>query len=82
MSVRYDRRTRVKMLEAGCWQGHDGRCVGLADMPAGHLVNALLKALAAGEPATITRPLAAEVARRRLQDYALRIAATRGGKRR
>ena len=68
---------RATALEAGQWQRHDGTFVALRKMPDPHLVNALLRALADREPVTITRPLAAEVARRNLRDYALAVAAER-----
>lgn len=60
----------------------NGTLVAIPRMLDGHLVNALLKALAAGEPEAVTRPLAAEVARRGLQPYAEAVAAERTGGRR
>ena len=68
---------RAKALEAGIWQRHDGRFEKLRKMNNDHLVNALLRALLEGEPETITRPLAAEIKRRRLVRYAQRICAER-----
>ena len=68
---------RAKALEAGQWQQHDGTFLPLRRMPDPHLVNALLRALAEREPVTITRPLAAEVRRRGLDNYALAQAAAR-----
>jgi hypothetical protein len=41
------------------------------EMPAPHLINALLKALAAAEPRSIIDPLTRELVRRGLEDAAL-----------
>ena len=75
--TRLSTHTRAKALEAGLWQTSKGTLISIYKMPDGHLVNALLKALAAGDPRSITRPLAAEITRRRLQDYAMRVAEER-----
>jgi hypothetical protein len=74
---RLDAKTRLKALEAGLWQRHDGRFVALRKMNDMHLINALLKALAEQEQRAITSALAAEVGRRKLQDVALQVAAER-----
>jgi hypothetical protein len=78
---------RVKALEAGQWQCSDGAFLKLRTMPDGHLVNALLKHLAsatneytATQYRVVAELLAAEVARRNLQDYALAVAAERDGR--
>lgn len=61
---------RAKALEAGLWQTADGSMTPVATMRGTHLINALLKSLAAGDPTTITQPLAREVKRRGLEPAA------------
>lgn len=68
---------RAKALEAGQWQMSNGGFISLAKMADPHLVNALLKSLAEGARWPIIRPLALEVHRRGLEDYALGIVAAR-----
>lgn len=58
---------RAKALEAGLWQSADGTMIQVWKMRAPHLINALLKSLASGDPTTITQPLAREVQRRGLE---------------
>ena len=63
---------RIKALEAGTWQRRDGTFVRVREMPDGYLINALLRTLLDREPRGITQPLAWEVKRRGLQQYAER----------
>jgi hypothetical protein len=72
--LRFDLRTRTKMAEAGIYQQHDGHVIYVEEMPDPHLVYALLKALREADSVRITRPLAAEVKRRKLEDYAMLMA--------
>ena len=67
---------RAKALEAGWYESRRGR-LALRTLHDAHLVNALLATLAARDPVAITRPLAAEVARRGLREAALAQAARR-----
>lgn len=69
--------TRITALQAGLWQTHTGKVVRLRAMHDAHLVNALLKSLAEGEPRAITEPLSAEVVRRNLREMAIRMAEER-----
>lgn len=66
------RACRIRALQCGQWQRSNGEIVAVRRMHPAHLVNALLAALAAGEPRGITDPLAAEVVRRKLTNDALR----------
>jgi len=68
---------RLQALVAGHYQTHDGSFIRLRKMLDAHLVNALLRALADKEPKTFTKILTAEVVRRGLTDYALRVCAER-----
>ena len=77
MERRLSLPTRIKSLEAGLWQRHDGRIVRVREMHDAHLINALLKALADREPMAITKPLTAEVVRRNLYETAMRVAEER-----
>ena len=70
-------QSRARALEAGLWQRENGDWVPLKAMADGHLVNALLQALARSERPTLVRPLAAEVRRRRLESYAMAVAEER-----
>ena len=72
----YDARTRAKLAEAGFYQSRSGQ-LEIAAMPAGHLINALLRCLEQGDPEGVTAPLAAEVDRRGLAEAALARAAAR-----
>lgn len=68
---------RAKALEAGLWQTSSGVMIRVEEMPAPHLINALLKALAAAEPRSIIDPLTRELVRRGLEDAALQEASRR-----
>ena len=69
--------TRRKAIEAGTWVRANGELVRIRAMGKEHLVNALLHVLAAGEPRAVWEPLAREVDRRRLREYALDVARRR-----
>ena len=59
-------RDQAAFLAAGTWHTGRGTVVRLSEMHPAHLVNALVGALAAGEPEGITRPLAQAVVDRGL----------------
>jgi hypothetical protein len=61
---------RLKALEAGLWTASDGSFVPIRQMHDAHLINTLLKALAAGVSPRYTRALAEEVNARGLRDAA------------
>jgi hypothetical protein len=68
---------RVEALANGAWISSPGCHIPLRRMNDSHLVNALLKSLAAGDPEGIVLPLAAEVDRRGLRGMALEVAEKR-----
>lgn len=75
---RLSRATRAKAAEAGLWETSAGEVVAIRKMNDGHLVNALLKELAAGDRhEAVVAALAGEVKRRRLEEFALAVAAER-----
>ena len=69
--------SRAAALAAGLYQTSVGTFLPLREVNDYRLVNALLKALAAGEPDGVTVPLAAEVDRRGLRGLALATVADR-----
>lgn len=77
MAARLTTTSRAAALACGWWQGHDGHFVHVQAMADAHLLNALLRALADGDPPTITHVLAEEVIRRGLESVALALAAAR-----
>lgn len=66
----------------GVYQRSNGRIVAIRSLDDHHLINALLRALAHGEPERVTRPLAAEIVRRGISEMALDVAAERDPSRR
>lgn len=77
LSIVESLRRKADLLAVGLYPSSKGYVIALAKMQDTHLVNALLKALEQQEPAEITEPLAAEVSRRNLNDYAQKIAQER-----
>lgn len=73
-----DTRDRASLLANGLWPRRNGEAMLLTEMNDHHLINALLKCLAAGDdPETIVEPLAREVNRRGLEADAMTEAARR-----
>lgn len=70
--------TRAKAAEAGLYARSDGTVIRIRKMNNGHLVNALLSAVARGEPKAVRGALAAEVVRRGLRGAALQEGERRG----
>lgn len=71
------RQARVTALRvSGLWTATDGQLIPIGTMPAGHLINAYLRALANQEP-EFAQPLAIEVVRRGLAEAAWREAQRR-----
>lgn len=76
LTIVNSRKRLADLLADGRYPSRHG-VLRLAEMNDDHLVNALLKALINEQPATITTPLASEVHRRGLDDYALKQAQRR-----
>lgn len=74
---RLDFTNRLRALQCGTYPTSSGELVKLSTLPDTHLVNALLKALEDGLPASYTLLLAAEVVSRNLEAYAYRLASER-----
>jgi hypothetical protein len=76
-TLRLTAACRAQALKAGLWQSANGAMIPIERMPAPHLINALLKALAAAEPRSIIDPLTRELVRRGLEDAAMTAASRR-----
>lgn len=74
------RLLRAQAVAAGVWLTTHGQHVPLTKMVDTHLVNALLKAFEDQDGPEITLPLAREIKRRNLDEYALKLAAKRMAK--
>ena len=70
-------KRKADLIAVGLYPTSKGIVLRISDMNDAHLVNAFLKSLAQDEPETITTPLAAEVKRRNLEDYAREVASRR-----
>lgn len=77
MKLTTDQETqrKVGLLAAGSYPTSKGYVIRLGDMNDHHLVNALVRAVADGEPEGVVHPLAAEVDRRGLRGRAIERAA-------
>lgn len=75
--ARLSQPSRRKALEAGLWQKSNGEVIALCRMNDAHLINALLKSLAEGDPPASVAPLTKEVVRRNLYEAAMRVAEER-----